>query len=57
MDSKGSVQDGFLKEIADKKVPVRISLVNGKEIHGVVNPNILVDLERELNIQKAIVNP
>jgi host factor-I protein len=36
MPAKGTVQDGYLKEMADKKVTVRISFISGKELRGKV---------------------
>ena len=36
MSSKVSVQDAYLKETADKAEMVRINLVNGKEVRGVI---------------------
>lgn len=36
MAAKGSVQDVYLKAAAESKSPVRISLLNGKDIRGLV---------------------
>jgi host factor-I protein len=36
MSGKVSVQDAYLKETAEKAEVVRVNLVNGKEVRGVI---------------------